>query len=107
MVRGVCVGIKQGVLYRTREKLGGGGGIQGILGTHSIMYFYILSSFFSESNIILHHNEILDIPAALIYSAQLTDGLAFYLGVNLPHHIEYMYVHLNCSLLYTLNPKLE
>ncbi|XP_066931402.1 beclin 1-associated autophagy-related key regulator-like [Clytia hemisphaerica] len=72
-----------------------------------IKYFVWLKSYRSEprsteSNIILHDNEILNVPASLIYSAQLTDGMAFFLSINLPHQIEYI----NFGLLQVSRKKL-
>ena len=52
---------------------------------------------FLESQSGLHGNRILSIPASLKYAGQLTDGLAFFLGVNLPHKIDYRYVFPVCA----------
>jgi len=42
-----------------------------------------------ESKSGLHGNCVLNIPASLVYTTQLTAGLSSILGTNLPHHVEY------------------
>ncbi|XP_057315002.1 beclin 1-associated autophagy-related key regulator-like [Hydractinia symbiolongicarpus] len=59
-----------------------------------IMYFEWLKSYRNEprnpeSQSGLHVYSVLNIPASLLYTSQLTDGLAFFLDVNLPHKIDY------------------
>jgi len=56
----------------------------------------------AESQSSLHTNNILSIPASLMYTAQLNDCAAYFLGVNLPHRMEY----LNFSLLQISRQKL-